>query len=81
VKRTTISLPDDLAALLKDEASRRGTSVSEVVRSSVTNDLMGTERRSLPFAGLCDDRSMATGAELERELEEAWADDLERDRR
>ena len=81
MKRTTVSLSDELAAILKDEATRRGTSVSEVVRSSVVQALAGNERRLLPFADLFDDREMTRGAHLERELERIWGHDLERDRR
>ena len=79
--RTTISLSDDLAAIIKDEAVRRGTSVSEVVRTSIVQMLVPDERRALPFAELCDDREMTRGSELEEELERMWGCDLESDRR
>ena len=81
MKRTTIALSDELAAIVKDEATRRGTSVSEVVRSSIVQVLAGDGRRALPFADLCDDREMTRGADLERELERMWGHDLQRDRR
>jgi predicted transcriptional regulator len=35
MKRTTISLPDDLAAALGREAARRRTSVSQVAREAI----------------------------------------------
>ncbi len=35
MKRTTVMLPDDVAARLRHEARRRGLSVAEVVREAV----------------------------------------------
>ena len=79
--RTTISLSDELARVVRDEAARRGTSVSELVRSSIVQMLAPGERRALPFAGLCDDREMTRGSEIDQELDRRWADDLDHDRR
>jgi hypothetical protein len=58
--RTTITLPDDLNALLKDEARRLETSVSEVIRTLVTRALVGSEEkpREIPWAGIIDDPDM-----------------------
>ena len=39
MRRTTISLPDPLAARLESEANRRRTSVSEVVRDALSDYL------------------------------------------
>ena len=81
MKRTTISLPDDLARVVEDEARRRGTSVSEVFRSSVRDALLGSAPRALPFEGLFDDPGMPSAAEIETEIDRTWSDDLDRRRR
>lgn len=81
MKRTTVTLPDDLARVVEEEARRRGTSVSEVVRQSIFDSLLGSERRSIPFAALFEDPEMTPASEMDRELEDSWADDLDRDRR
>jgi Arc/MetJ-type ribon-helix-helix transcriptional regulator len=55
MKRITISLPDDLAELLADDARRLHQTVSEVVRAAVAEHLgcgPDSARRVIPFAGL-----------------------------
>lgn len=42
MKRTTILLPDDLAALVEHERRRRGVSVAEIVREAVASHLSTT---------------------------------------
>ena len=79
--RITISLPEDTALLVRQEAGRRGTSVSEVIRDSVVQALVGSGRRTLPFAAICDDSELPPGADLETALAESWPDDLDRSRR
>jgi hypothetical protein len=81
MKRTTVTLPDDLAKVVQEEARRSGTSVSEVVRRSLFESLLGSEPRDLPFAGIFDDPDMTPAAEMEGELDRSWAHDLDRDRR
>jgi hypothetical protein len=81
MKRTTISLPDDLGRLIREEANRRGVSVSQVVRSCIEATLVGTGKRSLPFAGLCDDARVTPAADIEAQLEVTWARDLTGSRR
>lgn len=51
MKRTTISLPDDLARRLEREAARRSVSEAEVVRSALAQLLGSADaaRRPLPF--------------------------------
>lgn len=80
--RTTVSLPDDLSALLKDEARRQGTSVSEVVRNLVSEGLLGSEDkpREIPWAGIIDDPTMPAARDMEEYLAETWADAIQRDR-
>jgi Arc/MetJ-type ribon-helix-helix transcriptional regulator len=82
VKRTTIALPDDLADLIEHEARRRGISVSEFIRRSVRQSLMGTQARprKIPWAGIMDDPDMVRGEDVEEELTRSWADELDRDR-
>ncbi len=45
VIRTTVKLPDDLDARLRHEASRRGTTVSEVTREAIEEHLGGSRSR------------------------------------
>ena len=51
MKRTTISLPEDLARRLEREAARRSVSEAEVVREALTEHLGSAQapRRPLPF--------------------------------
>jgi len=51
MKRTTISLPDDLAHRLEREAARRSVSEAQVVRWALAQALGSAdgERRPLPF--------------------------------
>jgi Arc/MetJ-type ribon-helix-helix transcriptional regulator len=81
VQRTTITLPEDLLHLARREAERRGTSVSEVVRISLTRLLRGEESRAVPWAGLVSESAMVYGAAIDDALGERWADDIARDRR
>jgi predicted transcriptional regulator len=54
MKRTTISLPDDLAAALEREARRRRVPVSQVAREAIEARLGWDEEgpREIPFAGI-----------------------------
>lgn len=81
--RTTISLPDDLSALLKDEARRRGTSVSEMARNFISEGLLGSDNkpREIPWIGIVDDPNMVPSDRIEEFLAETWADAINRDRR
>lgn len=80
MKRTTVTLPDDLAALTRREAERRKTSVSEVVRTALDHELRPGGRREIPWAGLVEDPELAPARELDRELSASWADDIAGDR-
>jgi len=51
MKRTTISLPEDLAAALEREAARRRTSVSQVAREAIEARL-GWDDEGPPGAAL-----------------------------
>jgi predicted transcriptional regulator len=45
MKRTTVKLPDDLDALLRHEAARRGVTISEITREAIAGHLGGATRR------------------------------------
>lgn len=81
MRRTTITLPDDLDSALRREAERRSTSVSEVARRLLVAGLTGsTEKpREIPWAGLFHDPGMVPGERIDEELE-GWADAVDRDR-
>jgi Arc/MetJ-type ribon-helix-helix transcriptional regulator len=81
MKRTTISLPDDLELALKREARRRNASASQVTRDALQRHL-GLEpghRRELPFAAVGRSGKRNTAREMERLLEREW-NDIPRDR-
>lgn len=82
MKRTTITIPDDVAAILTREARRRDTSVSALVREFIEEglDLTHNRPRAIPWAGLFDDAGMVPARRLDDELEQHWADDIDRDR-
>jgi hypothetical protein len=82
MKRTTITLPDDLSELVDSEARRRQASVSEVIRTFIIQGLAGSadKPREIPFAGLFHDPDMAAGESIDEALKQHWADDIDRDR-
>lgn len=51
MRRTTVKLPDDLDARLRQEAARRGVTVSELTRESIATHLGAGRRRHLRAAG------------------------------
>jgi Arc/MetJ-type ribon-helix-helix transcriptional regulator len=80
MKRTTISLPDDLAAALEREAHRRRLSVSSVVREALTTQLgLATdEPRQLPFVALGRSGQRNTARDFEEILDAEWSSDRDR---
>jgi hypothetical protein len=82
MKRTTISLPDDIALLAEREAHRRGTSVSEVARQALMAHLGvgGSAPRSVPFASLGRSGHRHTAREAEEILAKQWVEAIADDR-
>ena len=82
MKRTTISLPDEVALLAEREARRRGVSLSEVARDALAEHL-GIDRRvprPLPFANLGRSRHTDTSTRVDEVLAARWTRDIERHR-
>jgi predicted transcriptional regulator len=80
MKRTTISMPDDLARAVEREARRRDTSTSEVVRVALIAQLgVGAKRKPLPFANLGrSDGTEHVSQRIDEILAEEWTPDLHR---
>ena len=79
MKRTTISMPDDLARAVEREARRRDTSTSEVVRVALIAQLgVGAKRKPLPFANLGRSGTRDTSSRIDEILAEEWTLDLHR---
>lgn len=74
MKRTTISLPDDLASALAREAHRANVSASEVTRAALTKHLgMATDRpRELPFAAVGRSGHRRTARDMEELIAREW---------
>jgi predicted transcriptional regulator len=75
MRRTTISLPDELAEALEREARRRSRPASAIARDALSEYLgIGRpgERRELPFAAIGRSGQNTTGRDMEELLEE-WA--------
>jgi Arc/MetJ-type ribon-helix-helix transcriptional regulator len=74
MKRTTVSLPDDLAEALGREAHRRHSSASEVTREALQDHLglRPGRSRSLTFAAVGRSGGGSTGREMEQRLEREW---------
>ena len=70
MRRTTLSLPDDLADALAREARRRCTSASAVARDALARHLHlhPSEARPLPFAALGRSGHRTTGRDMENLL-------------
>jgi len=80
MKRTTISLPDELAAALEREARRRRVAVSQVAREAIEARLGRTvsDRHRLPFAALGRSGHRTTARDIEDILEAEWGRDRDR---
>jgi hypothetical protein len=80
MKRTTISLPDDLAAALEREAQRHRVPVSEIARQALESRLgrTSTGRRKIPFASLGRSGYTNTAREIEDLIHSEWSLDSHR---
>jgi predicted transcriptional regulator len=78
MRRTTVSLPDELAAALEREARRRSLPASAIARAALT-DYLGIgragEQRALSFAALGRSGQSTTGRDMELLLEREWDKD------
>jgi Arc/MetJ-type ribon-helix-helix transcriptional regulator len=81
MKRTTISLPDDLAQTLGREARRREISASELTREALQAHLglQPGRARPVPFAAIGRSGHTSTARDMEELLEHEW-DEHPRDR-
>jgi len=79
MKRTTVSLPDDLAGIVEREARRRHTSVSDIVRAALATHFKLNQPKELPFAALGRSGYTDTAQNIEEILDRDWADDIYRD--
>ena len=76
MRRTTISLPDDVADALDREARRRSLPASAIARDALSRYLgIGNagEERELPFAALGHSGHNTTARDMEDLLEREWS--------
>jgi len=79
MKRTTISLPDDLADALEREARRRRLPVSQIVREGLEAHLQPAEgSRRITFAGVGRSGHHDTARSVDGILEAEWGRDRDR---
>ena len=75
MRRTTISLPDELADALEREARRRSLPASAIARDALS-DYLGIgragEQRELPFAAVGRSGQNSTARDMEELLEREW---------
>lgn len=73
MKRTTVSLPEDLAGALEREARRRRVPVSRVVREGLEAHLgRSAVKREIPFAAVGRSGQRDTARNVDRILEAEW---------
>jgi len=73
MKRTTVTIPDELALALEREARRRATSVSEVTRFALAAHLgLSGGRRPLPFANLGRSGTHDTARRIDELMADEW---------
>lgn len=75
MRRTTISLPDELADALDREARRRSIPVSAVARDALAQHLgfgSAGDRRSVPFAAVGRSGQQTTARDMEQLIDREW---------
>ena len=77
--RTTISLSDDLAELARNEARRRGVSLSKLIREALKSARIKPPGAKLPWQGVVSDPTIPA-RNLDQVLAESWSDHIDRDR-
>jgi hypothetical protein len=78
MKRTTITLTDELATALERETRRSGTSASEVARRALASHLGLDAPRPIPFAALGKSGHRHTARDLEQLIADEWSRDRDR---
>ena len=80
MRRTTVTLPDDLVETLERTARREQTSVSEVVRKLLAAQLgmIAGGSRPLPFANLGRSGHRDVARTMEAHLADGWSPDRDR---
>jgi predicted transcriptional regulator len=81
MKRTTVSLPDDVAAALAREARRRDVSASAITRDALASHLglVADKPREVPFAAVGRSGRRRTARDMEKLISREW-DEPTRDR-
>lgn len=74
MRRTTITLPDDLAQDIAREAQQRRVSVSEVARDALREHLNRRAAGGLPFIGIGRSGTSDTARRAEEILAREWGD-------
>ena len=81
MRRTTISLPEDLAWCLEREAKQKDSSRSEVVRQVLAKHFeIVPGKRHIPFAGIGHGDGSNVSGRFDEILAETWADHIANDR-
>ena len=80
MKRTTITITDEVALALEREMARKGTSASAVIRTALTAylGLNNETPRLLPFAKLGDSGHKHTARDAEEILSHEWTHAIDR---
>ena len=71
MKRTTVVLPDDLAALIDRERRRRGVSTAGIIREAL-DAYFTPDVQPLPFVALGGSGHRDTAERMEELLDQAW---------
>ncbi|MBV8194080.1 MAG: ribbon-helix-helix protein, CopG family [Candidatus Dormibacteraeota bacterium] len=72
MKRTTLLLPEDLAAAVEAERERLNTSTTAVIRKAIESYLNTERPVRLPFAALGRSGTKTTARDAERILAREW---------
>jgi hypothetical protein len=83
MKRTTVKIPDELDALLRHEAQRRGITISQITREALEAHLAGegaagraTRRRVFHGVGMFHSGKPGIAHRAKESIREEWEDDL-----